>query len=51
MAGMDLQAHREFLLQQKLTLLVNRYEYFLYPHDTKGKMVAFAEQSRFAFRS
>jgi len=47
---MDLQAHRQFLLQQKLTLLVNRYEYFLYDNDVKGEQVAFAEQSRFAFR-
>lgn len=50
MACMDLQSHRHFLLQQKLTLLVNRYEYFLYDNDSKGELVAFAEQSRFAFR-
>ncbi len=47
---MDLQTHRHFLLQQKLTLLVNRYEYFLYDDDTTGPLIAFAEQSRFAFR-
>lgn len=46
----DLQAHSAFLLQQKLTLLINRYEYYLYDNDTKGARVAFAEQERFAFR-
>jgi uncharacterized protein YxjI len=47
---MDLQQHRQFLLQQKLTLLVNRYDYFLYDNNTKGEQIAFAEQDRFAFR-
>ena len=47
---MDLQAHSQFLLQQKLTLLINRYEYFLYDNDTKGEQIAFAEQKRFTFR-
>lgn len=46
----DLQSHTQFLLQQKLTLLVNRYVYFLYDNDVKGEQIAFAEQSRFAFR-
>ncbi len=47
---MDLQPHNQFLLQQKLTLLVNRYEYFLYDNDVKGELIAFAQQKRFAFR-
>jgi uncharacterized protein YxjI len=47
---MDLQNHNQFLLQQKLTLLINRYEYFLYDNDTKGEQIAFVEQKRFAFR-
>jgi uncharacterized protein YxjI len=47
---MHLQAHNKFLLQQKLTLLINRYDYFLYDGDTKGEQIAFAEQNRFAFR-
>ena len=47
---MDLQTHSQFLLQQKLTLLINRYEYFLYDNDVKGELIAFAEQARFAFR-
>ena len=47
---MDLQAHNSFLLQQKLTLLVNRYEYFTYDGGVKGALIAFAEQKRFTFR-
>jgi uncharacterized protein YxjI len=47
---MDLQTHNQFLLQQKLTLLVNRYDYFLYDNDVKGEQIAFAEQKRFTFR-
>lgn len=47
---MNLQTQRHFLLQQKLTLLVNRYEYFAYDNNTKGELIAFAEQKRFAFR-
>lgn len=47
---MDLQQHNSFLLQQKLTLLINRYQYFLYDGGVKGVQVAFAEQKRFAFR-
>ncbi len=47
---MDLQTHSQFLLQQKLTLLINRYEYFLYDGDVLGMQIAFAEQKRFAFR-
>jgi len=47
---MNLQPYNHFLLQQKLTLLVNRYEYFTYDNDTKGLLIAFAEQKRFAFR-
>jgi uncharacterized protein YxjI len=47
---MDLQNHNQFLLQQKLTLLINRYEYFLYDNDVKGEQIAFVEQKRFAFR-
>ncbi len=47
---MDLQPHNQFLLQQKLTLLINRYEYFLFDNDVKGELIAFAEQKRFAFR-
>lgn len=47
---MDVQSHHSFLLQQKLTLLVNRYQYFLYNNAVKGEEIAFAEQDRFAFR-
>jgi uncharacterized protein YxjI len=47
---MDVQSHSKFLLQQKLTLLINRYDYFLYDNDTKGEQIAFVEQKRFAFR-
>ena len=47
---MDLQGHSQFLLSQKLTLLVNRYEYFLYDSGEQGERVAFVEQKRFAFR-
>lgn len=50
MHHMNLQKHSAFLLQQKLTLLINRYEYFLYERGTKGERIAFAEQARFAFR-
>jgi hypothetical protein len=48
--NMDLQNHNQFLLQQKLTLLINRYDYFLYDNDVKGEQIAFVEQKRFAFR-
>jgi hypothetical protein len=47
---MDLQTYRQFLLQQKLTLLINRYDYFLYDNDVIGEQIAFVEQKRFAFR-
>ena len=47
---MDLQKHSHFLLLQKLTLLVNRYECFLYDNQQQGEQVAFVEQKRFAFR-
>lgn len=50
MRGMDLQAHSHFLLYQKLTMLVNRYQYFLYDNATQGEQIAFVEQKRFAFR-
>lgn len=46
----NLQTHNRFLLEQRITLLVNRYEYFLYDQNTKGPCIAFAEQKRFAFR-
>ena len=47
---MDMQKHGHFLLLQKLTLLVNRYEYFLYDNEQQGEQIAFVEQKRFAFR-
>lgn len=47
---MDLQSHNQFLLQQRLTLLINRYEYFFFDNDVKGELIAFVEQKRFAFR-
>ena len=47
---MDVQLHDHFLLLQKLTLLVNRYEYFLYDNGQQGEQIAFVEQKRFAFR-
>ena len=47
---MDLQSHSHFLLLQKLTLLINRYEYFLYDDGQQGEQIAFVEQKRFAFR-
>jgi uncharacterized protein YxjI len=50
MSAMDLQAHSRFLLAQKLTMLVNRYQYFAYDQGLKGEQVAFVEQKRFAFR-
>ena len=45
-----MQSQHRFLLRQKLTLLVNRYEYFSYADAVQGEMIAFAEQKRFAFR-
>ncbi len=47
---MNLQEHDAFLLRQKLTLLVNRYQYFLYDGGVQGEESAFAEQARYAFR-
>lgn len=47
---MNLQAQSSFLLSQRITLLINRYEYFSYENNAQGEMVAFAEQDRFAFR-
>ena len=47
---MDLQNHSQFLLMQKLTFLINRYEYFLYDNGEQGEQIAFVEQKRFAFR-
>lgn len=47
---MDLQSHSNFLLVQKITFLINRYQYFLYDNGVQGEPVAFVEQKRFAFR-
>ncbi|HEY4487300.1 MAG TPA: hypothetical protein VI483_00885 [Candidatus Paceibacterota bacterium] len=47
---MDLQSYSSFLLVQKITFLVNRYQYFLYDNNVQGESVAFVEQKRFAFR-
>jgi hypothetical protein len=41
----------QFLLKQKLTLMVNRYEiYTLGPDGKPGELMAFAEQKRMAFK-
>ncbi|MDB5225732.1 MAG: hypothetical protein JWL87_684 [Candidatus Adlerbacteria bacterium] len=47
---MDIQSQGRFLLVQRLTLLVNRYDYYLYINGEKGEQIAHAEQKRFAFR-
>jgi uncharacterized protein YxjI len=47
---MDLQQQNSLLLVQRLTLLVNKYDYFLYQGGTQGAPIAHAEQKRFAFR-
>ncbi len=39
-----------FLLEQKITPLVNRYEYFTYADGKKGERVAFVQQKRFKLR-
>ena len=42
---------KTYLIQQKITLLVNRYAIYEAKDDgTEGAMVAFAEQKRFAFK-
>jgi uncharacterized protein YxjI len=46
---MDLQSQNQFLLVQQLTLLVNRYNYFLFTNGVEGERIAHAEQKRFAF--
>lgn len=40
----------QLLLEQKITALVNRYEYFDFSGGTKGEMLAVAEQKRFKLR-
>jgi uncharacterized protein YxjI len=47
---MELTGKNHFLLAQKLTFLVNRYEYFLYDGGAQGERIGFVEQKRFAFR-
>lgn len=47
---MELSASNHFLLAQKLTFLVNRYDYFLYDGGVQGARIGFVEQKRFAFR-
>jgi uncharacterized protein YxjI len=47
---MPLQNHSSFLLAQRITVLVNRYEYYTYDNALRGACVAFAEQKRFTFR-
>lgn len=48
---MDLQSISRFLLKQRITPLVNRYEYFsLTSEDKAGERVAFVEQKRFTFK-
>lgn len=40
----------QFIVQQKITPLVNRYEIFDASNGTKGAMISFVEQKRFAFK-
>lgn len=41
----------QFLVRQKLTLMVNRYEiYARHPDGAQGELMAFAEQKRLAFK-
>ena len=46
----DLQQHRSFLLVQKITFLINRYQYFVYDNAVQGEQIGFVEQKRFTFR-
>lgn len=40
----------QFIVQQKITPLVNRYEIFDASSGSKGAMISFVEQKRFAFK-
>jgi uncharacterized protein YxjI len=47
----DPSQHDVFLMRQKLTAMVNRYEFFLPGADGQpGELVAFVEQARFKFK-
>jgi uncharacterized protein YxjI len=45
-----LQAQSRFHLQQKITMMVNRYQVFADAQGSPGELVAFVEQKRMAFR-
>lgn len=48
---MDLQSASRFLLKQRITLFVNRYEYIVVNDDgSDGALVAFAEQKRLTLK-
>jgi hypothetical protein len=41
---------KRFLLEQKFTALINRYEFFSYTNGQKGERLAFVEQKRLSFK-
>lgn len=47
----DLQAHQQFHMHQKITMMVNRYEIFTDDgRGEPGRLVAFVEQKRMTFK-
>jgi uncharacterized protein YxjI len=47
---MNIQQHNRFLLEQKITPLINRYVYYLNDNGQKGEQIAFIEQKRFKLK-
>lgn len=41
---------KEFIIEQKITPLVNRYEVYEIQNGAKGALISFVEQKRFAFK-
>jgi uncharacterized protein YxjI len=51
LADLDVNAHDVFLLRQRWTMVVNRYQFSLPDNEGKeGRPVAFVEQKRFTFK-
>jgi uncharacterized protein YxjI len=46
----ELQAHQQFHMHQKVTMMINRYEIFTDDGGEPGRLVAFVEQKRMTFK-
>jgi uncharacterized protein YxjI len=50
MAGIDMNAHDRFVLQQRVRLVINQYHFSIPDPSGDGQPVCFVEQKRFKFK-